>query len=111
MPPTQPSRPRAHSQTLPLSELWLPQLERGEQSLCPRAFGRGHLGGFLGRALAEPLPVTLALSQQPVPEQLRVQVSRVSMHDYEALHYDKEQLKEACERHAGLRGPGERKSH
>ncbi|KAB0371255.1 hypothetical protein FD755_017664 [Muntiacus reevesi] len=33
--------------------------------------------------------------QQPVPEQLRVQVSRVSMHDYEALHYDKEQLKEA----------------
>ena len=38
-----------------------------------------------------------ARSQQPVPEQLRVQVSRVSMHDYEALHYDKEQLKEACE--------------
>ena len=36
-------------------------------------------------------------SQQPVPEQLRIQVSRVSMHDYEALHYDKEQLKEACE--------------
>ena len=35
--------------------------------------------------------------QQPVPEQLRIQVSRVSMHDYEALHYDKEQLKEACE--------------
>ncbi|XP_057604174.1 diacylglycerol kinase zeta isoform X3 [Hippopotamus amphibius kiboko] len=33
--------------------------------------------------------------QQPVPEQLRVQVSRVSMHDYEALHYDKEQLREA----------------
>ncbi|XP_037694533.1 diacylglycerol kinase zeta isoform X2 [Choloepus didactylus] len=33
--------------------------------------------------------------QQPVPEQLRIQVSRVSMHDYEALHYDKEQLKEA----------------
>ncbi|XP_075401923.1 diacylglycerol kinase zeta isoform X6 [Tenrec ecaudatus] len=33
--------------------------------------------------------------QQPVPEQLQVQVSRVSMHDYEALHYDKEQLKEA----------------
>lgn len=44
------------------------------------------------------------LSQQPVPEQLRIQVSRVSMHDYEALHYDKEQLKEACEWHAGLRG-------
>ncbi|KAM5248286.1 diacylglycerol kinase zeta isoform 2-T2 [Ctenodactylus gundi] len=33
--------------------------------------------------------------QQPAPEQLRIQVSRVSMHDYEALHYDKEQLKEA----------------
>ncbi|XP_004682925.1 PREDICTED: diacylglycerol kinase zeta isoform X2 [Condylura cristata] len=33
--------------------------------------------------------------QQPVPEQLRIQVSRVSMQDYEALHYDKEQLKEA----------------
>ncbi|XP_069927198.1 diacylglycerol kinase zeta isoform X3 [Oryctolagus cuniculus] len=33
--------------------------------------------------------------QQPVPEQLRIQVSRVSMHDYEALHYDKEQLREA----------------
>ena len=34
------------------------------------------------------------------------------MHDYEALHYDKEQLKEACEWHAGWggvaeeRGPG-----
>ncbi|XP_031799430.1 diacylglycerol kinase zeta [Sarcophilus harrisii] len=34
-------------------------------------------------------------SQQPVPEQLRIQLRRVSMHDYEALHYDKEQLKEA----------------
>lgn len=47
-----------------------------------------------------------------MPEQLRVQVSRVSMHDYEALHYDKEQLKEACEWQAGWgggavgRGPG-----
>lgn len=53
-----------------------------------------------------------ACSQQPVPEQLRVQVSRVSMHDYEALHYDKEQLKEACEWQMGRgggaeeRGPG-----
>lgn len=34
------------------------------------------------------------------------------MHDYEALHYDKEQLKEACEWQAGRgagaegRGPG-----
>ncbi|XP_074985654.1 diacylglycerol kinase zeta isoform X3 [Caretta caretta] len=33
--------------------------------------------------------------QQPVPEQLRIQVNRISMHDYEALHYDKEKLKEA----------------
>lgn len=49
-------------------------------------------------------PISLALSQQPVPEQLRIQVSRVSMHDYEALHYDKEQLKEACEWRAGLGG-------
>ncbi|XP_062052215.1 diacylglycerol kinase zeta isoform X3 [Lepus europaeus] len=50
--------------------------------------------------------------QQPVPEQLRIQVSRVSMHDYEALHYDKEQLREACEwqrgwaeEREGQRGP------
>ncbi|XP_056657846.1 diacylglycerol kinase zeta isoform X5 [Monodelphis domestica] len=34
-------------------------------------------------------------SQQPVPEQLRIQLRRVSMHDYEALHYDKDKLKEA----------------
>ncbi|XP_059578790.1 diacylglycerol kinase zeta isoform X4 [Alligator mississippiensis] len=33
--------------------------------------------------------------QQPVPERLRIRVSRISMHDYEALHYDKEKLKEA----------------
>uniref|UniRef100_A0A8C3V412 Diacylglycerol kinase n=1 Tax=Catharus ustulatus TaxID=91951 RepID=A0A8C3V412_CATUS len=33
--------------------------------------------------------------QQPVPEQLRIRVSRISMHDYEALNYDKEKLKEA----------------
>ncbi|XP_043405924.1 diacylglycerol kinase zeta isoform X7 [Chelonia mydas] len=33
--------------------------------------------------------------QQPVPEQLRIRVNRISMHDYEALHYDKEKLKEA----------------
>ncbi|KAB0399663.1 hypothetical protein E2I00_001371, partial [Balaenoptera physalus] len=43
------------------------------------------------------LTTSKAIPVQPVPEQLRVQVSRVSMHDYEALHYDKEQLKEACE--------------
>ncbi|XP_021257028.1 diacylglycerol kinase zeta isoform X4 [Numida meleagris] len=33
--------------------------------------------------------------QQPVPERLRIRVSRISMRDYEALHYDKEKLKEA----------------
>uniref|UniRef100_A0A8D0BEW7 Diacylglycerol kinase n=1 Tax=Salvator merianae TaxID=96440 RepID=A0A8D0BEW7_SALMN len=33
--------------------------------------------------------------QQPVPERLRICVSRIGMHDYEALHYDKEKLKEA----------------
>lgn len=39
----------------------------------------------------------LAHSQQPVPERLRIRVSRISMRDYEALNYDKEKLKEACE--------------
>ncbi|XP_076846989.1 diacylglycerol kinase zeta isoform X2 [Brachyhypopomus gauderio] len=33
--------------------------------------------------------------QQPVSEQLQIRVSRISMHDYETLHYDKDQLKEA----------------
>lgn len=36
-------------------------------------------------------------SQQPVPEKLQIRVNRVSMAAYEALHYDKDQLKEACE--------------
>lgn len=53
-----------------------------------------------GRALTE-CRLSPARSQQPVPEQLRIRVSRVSMLDYEALHYDKEQLKEACEWQAG----------
>ncbi|XP_027693525.1 diacylglycerol kinase zeta isoform X9 [Vombatus ursinus] len=39
--------------------------------------------------------VPLHSDQQPVPEQLRIQLRRVSMHDYETLHYDKEQLREA----------------
>ena len=30
------------------------------------------------------------------PERLRIQVSRISMADYEALHYDKDKLREAC---------------
>uniref|UniRef100_A0A674BND6 Diacylglycerol kinase n=1 Tax=Salmo trutta TaxID=8032 RepID=A0A674BND6_SALTR len=33
--------------------------------------------------------------QQPVPEKLQIRVSRISMHAYEALHYDKDKLKEA----------------
>uniref|UniRef100_A0A8C9SCY3 Diacylglycerol kinase n=1 Tax=Scleropages formosus TaxID=113540 RepID=A0A8C9SCY3_SCLFO len=41
--------------------------------------------------------IPLLNDQQPVPERLRIRVSRISMHDYEALHYDKEKLKEACE--------------
>ncbi|KAK1876692.1 Diacylglycerol kinase zeta, partial [Dissostichus eleginoides] len=38
----------------------------------------------------KPLPV-----QQPVPERLRIRVSRISMTDYEALHYDKDKLRQA----------------
>ncbi|KAE8295928.1 Diacylglycerol kinase zeta [Larimichthys crocea] len=33
--------------------------------------------------------------QQPVPEKLHIRVNRISMVAYEALHYDKDQLKEA----------------
>ncbi|KAM3836102.1 LOW QUALITY PROTEIN: diacylglycerol kinase zeta [Diretmus argenteus] len=33
--------------------------------------------------------------QQPVPERLRIRVSRISMTDYEALHYDKDKLRQA----------------
>ncbi|KAM4619544.1 diacylglycerol kinase zeta-like [Polymixia lowei] len=33
--------------------------------------------------------------QQPVPEKLQIQVNRISMVAYEALHYDKDKLKEA----------------
>ena len=36
-------------------------------------------------------------SQQPVPEKLQIRVNRISMAAYESLHYDKDQLKEACE--------------
>ncbi|NWV01354.1 DGKZ kinase, partial [Upupa epops] len=39
--------------------------------------------------------VPLLNDKQPVPEQMQIQVSRISMHDYEALHYDKDKLKEA----------------
>ncbi|KAM7375420.1 hypothetical protein PAMA_014495 [Pampus argenteus] len=34
-------------------------------------------------------------NQQPVPERLRIRVSRVSMTDYEALHYDKDKLRQS----------------
>ncbi|AWO95863.1 putative diacylglycerol kinase zeta-like [Scophthalmus maximus] len=33
--------------------------------------------------------------QQPVPDRLRIRVSRISMTDYEALHYDKDKLRQA----------------
>ncbi|XP_028320692.1 diacylglycerol kinase zeta isoform X2 [Gouania willdenowi] len=33
--------------------------------------------------------------QQTIPEKLRIKVSRVSMTDYEALHYDKDKLRQA----------------
>ncbi|XP_047241564.1 diacylglycerol kinase zeta isoform X2 [Girardinichthys multiradiatus] len=33
--------------------------------------------------------------QQPVPEKLQIRVNRITMAAYEALHYDKDQLKEA----------------
>uniref|UniRef100_A0AAR2LZU0 Diacylglycerol kinase n=1 Tax=Pygocentrus nattereri TaxID=42514 RepID=A0AAR2LZU0_PYGNA len=33
--------------------------------------------------------------QQPISEQLQIQVGRISMHDYETLHYDSDKLKEA----------------
>ncbi|KAJ8413123.1 hypothetical protein AAFF_G00107050 [Aldrovandia affinis] len=39
--------------------------------------------------------IPLLNDQQPVPDRLRIRVNRISMHDYEALHYDKEKLKEA----------------
>ncbi|KAK1161783.1 hypothetical protein AOXY_G19423 [Acipenser oxyrinchus oxyrinchus] len=39
--------------------------------------------------------IPLLNDQQPVPERLRIRVNRISMHDYEALHYDKEKLREA----------------
>ncbi|XP_054624789.1 diacylglycerol kinase zeta-like isoform X2 [Dunckerocampus dactyliophorus] len=34
-------------------------------------------------------------NQQPVPEKLRLRVSRISMSDYEALHYDNDKLRQA----------------
>lgn len=101
-----PQVPWAQGQALPSAE---PGFPHGKVANSPSAAGQ--LGRDPGldswtRALAKSPLTAPALSQQPVPEQLRIQVSRVSMHDYDALHYDKEQLKEACERPAG-RGAGE----
>ncbi|XP_078271229.1 diacylglycerol kinase zeta isoform X2 [Rhinoraja longicauda] len=39
--------------------------------------------------------IPLLNDQQMVSERLKICVNRISMHDYEALHYDKEKLKEA----------------
>uniref|UniRef100_A0A8C3CDD8 Diacylglycerol kinase n=1 Tax=Cairina moschata TaxID=8855 RepID=A0A8C3CDD8_CAIMO len=42
-----------------------------------------------------PLLNDISILSGRVPERLRIRVSRISMRDYEALHYDKEKLKEA----------------
>ncbi|XP_072128333.1 diacylglycerol kinase zeta isoform X1 [Mobula birostris] len=39
--------------------------------------------------------IPLLNDQQTISERLKICVNRISMHDYEALHYDKEKLKEA----------------
>lgn len=85
-----------------------------EANSTPGQLGRGAVRGVmpggdrqLGQGPCQAPRGPPACSQQPVPEQLRVQVSRVSMHDYEALHYDKEQLKEACEWQAEWGGVAE----
>ncbi|XP_051885667.1 diacylglycerol kinase zeta [Pristis pectinata] len=39
--------------------------------------------------------IPLLNDQQMISERLKICVNRISMHDYEALHYDKEKLKEA----------------
>ncbi|EPY89068.1 diacylglycerol kinase zeta isoform 9 [Camelus ferus] len=61
-------------------------------SLAALQVGRHGHHGAEGKAAECP---PLHSDQQLVPEQLQIQVSRVSVHDYEALHYDKEQVKEA----------------
>ncbi|XP_034031668.1 diacylglycerol kinase zeta [Thalassophryne amazonica] len=45
--------------------------------------------------------------QQPVPEKLQIQVNRISMAAYEALHYEKDQLKEASTPLGTITIPGE----
>lgn len=98
--------PGPKARLCPSLSLDFPNWKVANSPSAPGTIGRRPLAGFLDRALAKSPLIAPALSQQPVPEQLRIQVSRVSMHDYDALHYDKEQLKEACERHAGLEGWG-----
>ncbi|XP_067104531.1 diacylglycerol kinase zeta isoform X4 [Osmerus mordax] len=39
--------------------------------------------------------IPLLNDQQPIPERLRIRVNRISMHNYEALNYDKEKLRQA----------------
>ncbi|XP_028287158.1 diacylglycerol kinase zeta isoform X2 [Parambassis ranga] len=45
--------------------------------------------------------------QQPVPEKLQIRVNRISMAAYEALHYDKDQLKEASKPLGVITVPGD----
>ncbi|XP_056157091.1 diacylglycerol kinase zeta [Lampris incognitus] len=40
-------------------------------------------------------PLSHLNDQQPIPEKLRIRVNRITMHDYEALHYDKDKLRQA----------------
>lgn len=40
--------------------------------------------------------VCLFVSQHPIPERLRIRVNRIGMGHYEALHFDKERLRQAC---------------
>ncbi|KAG9334522.1 hypothetical protein JZ751_007521 [Albula glossodonta] len=54
--------------------------------------------------------IPLLNDQQPPPESLRIHVHRISMHSYEALHYDKEKLREAATwRRAALTSRGYRR--
>nr|XP_043891870.1 diacylglycerol kinase zeta isoform X3 [Solea senegalensis] len=45
--------------------------------------------------------------QQPIPEKLQITVNRISMAAYEALHYDKDQLKEAAMPLGAITVPGD----
>ncbi|XP_047452906.1 diacylglycerol kinase zeta isoform X3 [Mugil cephalus] len=45
--------------------------------------------------------------QQPLPEKLQIRVNRINMAAYEALHYDKDQLKEASTPLGAITVPGD----